>query len=192
MTGAELEAVLGELEVAIAAVEGLDEPVRGQVFTLLDGVDALHRAALADLGDAVGPGLLAAAGEARPAVAWLLEAYGVGVDQRSAVEVALDRVRPYVHGHGGAVEVLDVAGGVVRLRLSGACEGCTASAQTLQDGILEALQEGFPAFVRLEVEPDDAPPHPPPAGPVLHQIASLSPEPGPSVRGQRADQPAAR
>jgi Fe-S cluster biogenesis protein NfuA len=66
------------------------------------------------------------------------------------------------------VELLGVDSGVVRLRLSGACSGCTASAQTLRDGVQEALREGFPGFGRMEVEEDlTAAVHAPPGATLL-------------------------
>lgn len=160
--------LLDELEHLLREIEALDDPVRTHVFTLLDGVDALHRQALERLG-----ALLSAeqrdALRGDPAVDWLFSAYSVGVDERAAAEAALETVRPYLHSHGGDVAVIDARAGIVRVRLSGACSGCTASTVTLRHGVEEALREGFPGFAGIEVEEDDAPPHPPP-GPTLLQI----------------------
>ena len=167
-----LDELLDELEGLLGEVEGLDEPVRSRVLSLLDGIDALHRLALGRLAAALEPEALDRARDGDPAVAWLLEAYAVGVDERAAAEAALETIRPYIQSHGGVVEVLDARDGVVRLRMSGACAGCTASAITLQGGIEEALREHFPGFARTEVEQDDAAPHPPP-GPTLLQIEGL-------------------
>lgn len=166
---ATLEDVLERMETLLTEVEALGEPVRSQVFELLDGVDAVHRMALERLGAELGADRLAELRGADPAIAWLLDAYGVGVDERRAAEGALDTVRPYLHSHGGEVEVLEARQGVVRVRLSGACSGCTASAVTLQEGVEEALRDHFPAFLALEVEDDEAEPHPPP-GPTLVEI----------------------
>jgi len=142
------------------------------VFELLDGVDALHRMALGHVCEALGPQEVERLRRAHPAIAWLFDAYAVGVDERAAAEAALEPIRPYIDSHGGHVEVLEVRGGVVRLRLSGACAGCTASAATLTEGIAEALREGLPGFVEIAAEPDDAAPHPPPSGPSLVQITA--------------------
>ena len=166
---AALGPLLDRLEELLADVEGLDEPVRDRVFELLDGVDAVHRLAMTRLADALGEQL-------RPlrrqdaAVDWLFEAYGVGVDDVDAADAALDQVRPYLHEHGGEVEVLGVQHGVVRVRLSGACSGCTSASETLRHGVEEALREGLPGFVSMDVAPDDgAAAHPPPTQ-VLLQI----------------------
>lgn len=157
------------MEALLADVEDLDPEARTKVFELLDGIDALHRAALARLGEVVGPEVLERL-RGDPAIAWMLDAYSVGVDERAAADEALEPVRPYIHSHGGRVDVLGVEEGVVQVRLSGACSGCTASAVTLQEGIETALRDGFPGFRALAVEEDDAPAHPPP-GPTLLQIA---------------------
>lgn len=156
------------LEELLAAAERLDEPVREQVFALLDAVDAIHRVALRRLAESLDEEALARARQ-DPAVAALLEAYGVGVDEVGAAEAALEEVRPYVHSHGGSVDVLTAEAGIVRVRMAGACAGCTASAITLREGVERALRERLPTFVALEVEEDDAPAHPPP-GPTLLQI----------------------
>jgi Fe-S cluster biogenesis protein NfuA len=175
-----LDQLLDELERLLTEAEMLEEPVRGHVFGLLDGVDALHRHALARLADALGPEQLERLRAADPAVAWLCDAYAMGVDERAAAEAALEAVRPYLHSHGGDVAVLDAQAGVVRVRLSGACAGCTASTITLRRGVEEALREGLPGFAVMEVQDDDgAPAHPPP-GPTLLQIEAYAPASAPT------------
>jgi Fe-S cluster biogenesis protein NfuA len=158
----DLEALLDRLTGLLANVDELDEPVRAIVFELLDGIDALHRMALQSLGDAAEEGTLAQLRASHPAVAWLFDAYAVGIDEQAAADAALDQVRPYIHSHGGEVEVLDAAGGIVRVRLSGTCSGCTASDITVNESIEQALRDNWSGFVALDVEPDDAAPHPPP------------------------------
>lgn len=166
---AALGPLLDRLEELLATVENLDDEVRGQVFELLDGVDAVHRLAITRLAVELGP-QLAQVRHTDPAVQWLFEAYGVGVDDEAAASDALEQIRPYLHEHGGEVEVLGVRDGTVRLQLSGACSGCTAAGETLRHGVEEALRENLPGFVAMDVAPDDgAPAHPPPTQ-VLLQI----------------------
>lgn len=172
---AALGPLLDRLEELLTDVEEMDEPIRDRVFELLDGVDAVHRLAVTRLADLLAGDLPALRG-AEAAVDWLFQAYGVGVDDVEAALVALEPVRPYVTGHGGDVEVLSVEQGVVRVRLSGACSGCTSAAQTLRFGVEEALRENLPGFVAMDVEPDDgAPAHPPPTT-VLLQITPRPPD----------------
>lgn len=166
---ARLGPLLDRLEELLADVEGLDEPVRNQLFELLDGVDAVHRVAITRLADTLGD-TLPHLRRGDVAIDWLFEAYGVGVDDVAAASAALEQVRPYLHEHGGEVEVLGVQHGVVRVQLSGACSGCTSAAETLRHGVEEALREGLPGFVAMDVAPDDgAAAHPPPTQ-VLLQI----------------------
>jgi len=170
--------LLDELERRLSEAQELDAAARETVFALLDGVDALHRHALERLGALLTPEGRERLRAADPAVAWLFEAYAVGVDERAAAEVALDAVRPYLQSHGGDVAVLGASRGIVRVRLSGACSGCTASTVTLRRGVEEALREHLPGFAAMEVEEDLlAPAHPPP-GPTLLQIESYVPPTG--------------
>jgi Fe-S cluster biogenesis protein NfuA/nitrite reductase/ring-hydroxylating ferredoxin subunit len=76
--------------------------------------------------------------------------YPVGLDQR--VIEALDSVRPYMESHGGDVELLGIEEGVARIRLEGSCEGCPASASTLELAIKSALEEAAPDLDGLVVE----------------------------------------
>lgn len=163
--------VLARLEELLMRMEALDEPLRTEVLELLDGVDAIHRIAIRRLADALDDDTLARLETSHPAVAWLFEAYGVTPhDDLELAEEALDDIRPYIHSHGGSVEVLAVEEGIVRVRLQGTCSGCSASSITLTHGIEEALREGLPGFRAIEVEEDpNAAPHPPP-GPTLLQI----------------------
>lgn len=164
-----LDELLGRLEELLAEVQRLDEAAQRPVFELLDGIDLLHRVALGRLADGLGTDTLQRLRDADPAVAWLLDAYGIGIDELAAAEAALASIRPYIHSHGGKVEILGVERGTVRLKLSGACSGCSASAITLQEGIQEALREHLPSFAAMEVEEEPAAPHPPP-GPTLLEI----------------------
>jgi Fe-S cluster biogenesis protein NfuA len=79
---------------------------------------------------------------------------------------ALDEVRPYVHSHGGEISLLGVESGVATVRLSGSCEGCSASAATLQLAVTEAVLTFAPELTGVEAEQPDHPvaSHAPPAG----------------------------
>jgi nitrite reductase/ring-hydroxylating ferredoxin subunit len=76
--------------------------------------------------------------------------------------------------HGGDVELLGAADGVVRLRLKGSCDGCPASASTLELAIKEALEKAVPDMVGLEVEGvvESKAPLPEPSGAELPVIQS--------------------
>ncbi|MGQ0571869.1 MAG: NifU family protein, partial [Armatimonadota bacterium] len=83
-------------------------------------------------------------------------------DLETRVVEALKKVRPYMHGHGGDVELIEVRDGVARLRLQGACDGCASSALTLKMGVEQILKEAVPELAGIDVE---GLPHPkPPKG----------------------------
>lgn len=162
--------ILDRTEELLDAVDAMPEADRRTVVELLDRVDDLHRLALTRLGQAVSPAEIERLRAAHPAIAWLWEAYGVGLDDRTVVERALDTVRPYLQSHGGEVEVIEVGDGQVTVRLAGACVGCSASAITLQRGVEEALRAHYPDFRELLVDDaSTAVTHEPP-GPTLLQI----------------------
>jgi Fe-S cluster biogenesis protein NfuA len=69
---------------------------------------------------------------------------------RPEVEKVLDSIRPALQADGGDVELVDVDGGVVKVRLTGACGGCPMAAMTLKGGIEAALKERIPAVERVE------------------------------------------
>jgi len=60
------------------------------------------------------------------------------------VETVLDELRPYLMADGGNVELVEIDGPVVNLRLQGACGSCPSSSMTLKMGIERKLREEIP------------------------------------------------
>jgi Fe-S cluster biogenesis protein NfuA len=59
-------------------------------------------------------------------------------------------IRPALQGHGGDCELIDVApGGVVKLRLQGACAGCPGARMTLRMGVERHLKERLPEVTEV-------------------------------------------
>ena len=88
-------------------------------------------------------------------LASLLVANGLHPDDVNVrISSALDSVRPFLAGHGGDVELLDIdeAVGAVHLRLIGSCDGCPSSAVTLQHAVERAILEAAPEIVTIDVE----------------------------------------
>ncbi|HEU5360452.1 MAG TPA: NifU family protein [Candidatus Deferrimicrobiaceae bacterium] len=69
---------------------------------------------------------------------------------RTDVERVLGRIRPALQADGGDVELVDVEGGVVKVRLTGACGGCPMAGITLKNGIEALLKEEIPSIDRVE------------------------------------------
>ncbi|MBL0928280.1 MAG: NifU family protein [Phycisphaerales bacterium] len=80
---------------------------------------------------------------------------GTGVPLRQRVQRVLDAIRPAVQSDGGDLELLEVtAGGVVKVRLHGACVGCPSASMTLKMGIERNLRQYVPEVRGVEaVEP---------------------------------------
>ncbi|NNG47405.1 MAG: NifU family protein [Deltaproteobacteria bacterium] len=69
---------------------------------------------------------------------------------RADVETVLEKVRPALQADGGDVELVDVEGGVVTVRLTGACHGCPMASVTLKNGIEALLKKEIPSVDRVE------------------------------------------
>lgn len=63
---------------------------------------------------------------------------------REKVEKALDKIRPSLMADGGNVELVDIEGETVKVRLTGACGGCPMSQMTLRMGIERLLKKEVP------------------------------------------------
>ena len=66
------------------------------------------------------------------------------------VEQVLDELRPYLMADGGNVELVELDGPIVKLRLNGACGSCPSSAMTLRMGIERRLREFIPEIAEIQ------------------------------------------
>ncbi len=66
------------------------------------------------------------------------------------VETVLDELRPYLIADGGNVELVEIDGPTVKLRLQGACGSCPSSTMTLRMGIERRLREFIPEIAEVE------------------------------------------
>ncbi|MGP0129632.1 MAG: NifU family protein [cyanobacterium endosymbiont of Rhopalodia musculus] len=69
---------------------------------------------------------------------------------RDNVEQVLDEMRPYLMADGGNVELVEIDGPIVKLRLQGACGSCPSSTMTLKMGIERRLKEMIPEVAEVE------------------------------------------
>ncbi len=60
------------------------------------------------------------------------------------VESVLDELRPFLMADGGNVEIVEIDGPIVKVRLQGACGSCPSSTMTLKMGIERKLKEEIP------------------------------------------------
>ncbi len=172
--------VLEEAQRLIAALESHADPgVRADVAALLQTIDAVHRSALTHLVNAI----RGMAGDAflnrlstDPAIRLLLMSYDLlAVDRRLLAEEALDAVRGHLHTHGIDVELADVVGGAVYVRVHG-LGGSAISLEAVRHDLEEALRGGLVGFQELVLGDRPA------AGPPLIQVGGLRPAQRPVYR----------
>jgi nitrite reductase/ring-hydroxylating ferredoxin subunit/Fe-S cluster biogenesis protein NfuA len=110
------EDLLDEVQQLITALEAHSDPAVGtQLKALLEGIDTVHRAALTHLVGAI------------------------------LAEEAIDLVRGHLHSHGIDVELVEVVGGVVYVRLHG-LERSGHDADAVLRDLEAALREGLVGF----------------------------------------------
>lgn len=149
------EQLANRVDAALKAVQDLPEESRSVALKLKDAMDELNKAGLTTLVRAIRSDpdarevLTAALTD--PALYSYLALNGI-VRKTLAHRVAeaLELVRPYITSHGGDVELVDVQGDVALVKMSGACQGCGMSAQTLKSGIEDAVLSRVPEISRVE------------------------------------------
>ena len=66
------------------------------------------------------------------------------------IEKALQKIRPMLQMDGGDVELVDIEGSTVKVRLKGACHGCPMSQMTLQHSIEKVIKKEVPEVDKVE------------------------------------------
>ncbi len=73
-------------------------------------------------------------------------------------QVLNERVRPYLRGHGGEVEIASLEDGVLRVRLLGQCSNCPSATftteQLIQEEVCQAVPEVKQVVLIQEVSED--------------------------------------
>jgi Fe-S cluster biogenesis protein NfuA len=146
------------IEELITRIEGSGDPAMRAVATeLLQAVVELHGVALERILEAMIeiPGAQEAMDRlaADELVAGVLSLHGIHPEPlETRVTAALEEARPYLHSHGGDVELAGIAEGTVHLRLHGACGHCSSSAQTMKSTVEEAIYRTAPEVVAVITE----------------------------------------
>jgi Fe-S cluster biogenesis protein NfuA len=65
------------------------------------------------------------------------------------VERVLDELRPYLMADGGNVEIVEIDGPIVKVRLQGACGSCPSSTMTLKMGMERKLRAAIPEVAEV-------------------------------------------
>jgi len=70
---------------------------------------------------------------------------------KQEVEQALAKIRPFLQRDGGDIKLIDVTDdGIVKVQLTGACQGCPMSQMTLKQGVERALMKEVPAVKEVQ------------------------------------------
>jgi Fe-S cluster biogenesis protein NfuA len=139
-----------------------DLATRAVAQELLQSVIELHGIALERILDAIAE--LPQAQTALDAMArdevvsGVLSLHGMHpVPLRERVLSALEHARPYLHSHGGDVELESIENGVVRVRLRGACGSCSSSTETMKRTVEDAIYDMAPEVSTVVSEKTSAP-----------------------------------
>ncbi len=63
------------------------------------------------------------------------------------VEAALEGIRPYLQADGGDINIVELTDDmVVKVQLTGACDGCPMSMQTLKNGVEMVVKNNVPVI----------------------------------------------
>jgi Fe-S cluster biogenesis protein NfuA/nitrite reductase/ring-hydroxylating ferredoxin subunit len=153
--------LVADVERLLEEIEALPDATGRQMATeVVQALLELYGAGLERIVEQIAArdgGALAQALAEDELVAHLLLLHGLHpVPVQSRVLDALGEVRPYLESHGGNVELLDVDGSAVHLRLRGSCSGCPSSAMTLKLAIENAIHKAAPEIEEV-IAVDDAP-----------------------------------
>lgn len=69
----------------------------------------------------------------------------------TTVQMALDRIRPFMQRDGGDIELLGIEDNRALVRLVGTCAGCASAAITLYQGVEIYLREEVPGLEGIKV-----------------------------------------
>lgn len=190
----EFETVAERVDQAVNEVRTLDEAGQAKALALKSAIEAFHKIGLTKIvqrlkADPRGKELLFELVD-EPSVYALFAMHSlVRADLRTRVSRVIDMVRPYMQSHGGDVELVNVNGETVWVKLHGACNGCSMSAVTLRNGVEEALREHVPEIQHIEVLPNEP-------GPTIIPLEAIGVQPkeagwikGPALEDISASRP---
>ncbi|THB74342.1 MAG: NifU family protein [Gammaproteobacteria bacterium] len=69
---------------------------------------------------------------------------------KERVEEALEKIRPSLQADGGDIELVEIDGNIVKVRLQGACSCCPMANVTLKNGVERVLKEMVPEVESVE------------------------------------------
>jgi Fe-S cluster biogenesis protein NfuA len=144
--GGEVSVQIDQIEKLIGRLDALqDAEARTTALALVQTLMDMHAEAFDRVLDLCGSRSVVEKLAADELVGSLLLLYGLHPEPvENRVEMALEKVRPYIHSHGGRVTLLRVDDGIVHLQLDGTCQDCPSSSVTIKTAIEDAVFEAAP------------------------------------------------
>lgn len=159
LTVDDLEVLARRVDDAMGEVTAMPAEYRAKATALKSAIEEFHKVGLTHIvktlkNDPAGKEILFRLVD-EPAVFTLFSMHGlVRADLRTQVLRVIDMVRPYLESHGGNVELVEVRGKKVLVRLLGNCNGCSMSQVTLKNTVEETLRQHLPEIEGVEVVPN--------------------------------------
>jgi len=69
---------------------------------------------------------------------------------REKVQQVVDKLKGFLQADGGDIELIGIEGGIVKVKLVGACSSCPMSKLTLKRGVEAAIKKEVPEVVSVE------------------------------------------
>ena len=72
-------------------------------------------------------------------------------DTEKQIITTLEKIRPFIQRDGGDISFVSFKDGIVEIKLSGACEGCSMVNETLFGGVEVILMEEVPGVIGVKL-----------------------------------------
>lgn len=133
---------------ALFGIEGISQVmVSGNTVTLVKNTPEPWPA----LGQQIGGAIRGAFQSDKPLIDEKVQKRPVDEDRlRTEIEQLFEQqINPQIASHGGRVELADVEGTKVYVRLGGGCQGCASANVTLKHGIEQAIRQKLPEVTEI-------------------------------------------
>ena len=67
----------------------------------------------------------------------------------ATIEKALEEIRPFLISDGGNISLVSIEDNVVKVRLEGACVGCSINQMTLRNGVEASIKKHAPQIEKV-------------------------------------------
>ena len=72
------------------------------------------------------------------------------MDTREEVKRIIEKIRPVLQADGGDIELIDIEGEIVKVKLRGACAGCPLAQMTLKGFVEDAIKKNVSGIEKVE------------------------------------------